>query len=65
MMCGKCSRMGAWVMLVLGVVFLLNSMGIFFDFRASEFGIVLTVFGLLALFGLECPDCQKGGRRKR
>jgi len=55
----------SWVTLLLGVVFLLNSYGIFFNFRVSEWGIVLTVFGLCALFGSECPDCKKLMGKKR
>ena len=65
MMCGKCSRMMAWVMLILGLVFILNSYGIFFNFGASEWGVVLVVFGLCGIMGSGCPGCQQMQGRRR
>lgn len=57
-MCGKCSNASGWILLVLGVVFLLTDFGVWTFWGISWWSALLVVWGLGKVCSAHCHDCQ-------
>ena len=55
--CKKCMKIGGVVFLVLGVLFLLQNLGVWNFWNIQWYTVLFLLFGLVHLKG--CPDCEK------
>ena len=56
--CNKCIGISGWIILILGILFLLADLGIWGFFGINWWTALLIVWGICALFSKGCPDCQ-------
>jgi len=55
--CEKCMKMGGVVFLVLGILFLLQNLGVWNFWNIQWYTVLFLLFGLMHLGG--CPGCKK------
>jgi hypothetical protein len=66
-MCDKCKKMGGIVLLVLGLLFLLQDLGVWGFWDISWYTALFILVGAAKLCSGACPECralQKGSAKK-
>lgn len=59
MMCHKCSKLTAWLFLLLGIALLLVDFGVWDFFGIMWWSAAITIWGLTCVSKAGCKDCQK------
>jgi len=63
MMCGKCGGIFAWLLLILGIVFLLVDLNVWSFWGIQWWTALLILFGAVHLGMSSCADCKKSKRK--
>jgi len=57
-MCNKCSAIGAWTALVVGILFLLRDLNVWDFWNIQWWTVLFIVWGGATLCSKSCPDCM-------
>ena len=58
MMCPKCTGISGWLMLILGIIFLLVDFGVWNFWGIMWWSALFVVWGVVMLASKSCKECQ-------
>lgn len=62
--CHKCSTMGALLLIVIGILFLLADLGIWSFWNLSWYTVGFLFVGITGFGHANCPECKSLGKKK-